>query len=105
MTGAQRILLFYNFLPDKKLILKPNKKHGSCLQLETLSPDIIQDTKTLVLHHQRTETSQESGLETSNSQLSARVEQLSEDNRLLLSKVNSLQQSIDFLVENLNKGK
>lgn len=35
--------------------------------------------------------------------LSAKVEQLSQDNRLLLSKVDSLQQSIDVLMENLNK--
>ena len=102
MTGAKHILLFYNFLPNKKLTIKPNKGNKSCVQPETLSQDIIQATKRLVLRHQRTETAQ-SGVTLSSSQLSERVEQLSQDNRVLLGKVDSLQQSIDLLVENLNK--
>ena len=82
------------------MVIKPNKEQGSCVKIETLSQDIIRATKTLVLRQQRKE---EAGPGPETSQLSARVEQLSQDNRLLLGKVNSLQQSIDLLVENLNK--
>ena len=102
MTGAKHILLFYNFLPDKKLTIKPNKGNKSCVQPETLSQDIIQSTKTLVLRHRRSETAES---QEKTSQLSERVEQLSQDNQLLLSKVNLLQQTMELLVENLNKKK
>ena len=56
----------------------------------------------MVLRHQRTETAQ-SGVTVTSSQLSERVEQLSEDNKLLHGKVDSLQQKIDLLVANLIK--
>ena len=83
-------------------MIKPNRKQNNCVQIETLSQDIIQATKDLVLRIQRKEVM---GSGENNSKLSLRVEQLSQDNKLLLSKVDSLQKTIESLVENIKKGK
>ena len=83
-------------------MIKPNRKQTSCVQIETLSQDIIQATKDLVLRHQRTEAV---GSGENNSELSLRVEQLSKDNKLLISQVESLQKAIESLAENLKNGK
>ena len=83
-------------------MIKPNRKQTSCVQIETLSQDIIQATKDLVLRHQRTEVA---GSGENNSELSLRVEQLSKDNKLLISQVESLQKAIESLAENLKNGK
>ena len=83
-------------------MIKPNRKQTNCVQIETLSQDIIQATKDLVLRIQRKEVM---GSGENNSKLSLRVEQLSQDNKLLLSKVDSLQKTIESLVENIKKGK
>lgn len=41
ITGATGILLFYTFLPDKKLVFKPNSYKDACLQVvEQFSFDV-----------------------------------------------------------------
>ena len=49
LTGAQDILLFYNFLPDKCLRTKPNLHRNSCLRIENLNSEIIDASKKIIL--------------------------------------------------------
>eukprot|EP00095_Tigriopus_kingsejongensis_P004014 snap_masked-scaffold5_size1054832-processed-gene-0.1 protein:Tk04014 transcript:snap_masked-scaffold5_size1054832-processed-gene-0.1-mRNA-1 annotation:"transient receptor potential cation channel protein painless" len=51
ITGATGILLFYTFLPTKKLTLQPNvrKSRCDCLRVELMDDDIIARTKEIVL--------------------------------------------------------
>ena len=93
MTGAQGILLFYNFLPDRKLRIKPNVNKDNCVKIEELSPDIVEAAKKIVLQ-QRNHRS--GGTETS--ELEQRIEKINLDNKLLLSKVDTLEQKLDLLL-------
>ncbi|TRY61355.1 hypothetical protein TCAL_01796 [Tigriopus californicus] len=50
VTGATGILLFYKFLPDKRLRLTPNeRKHDcNCLQIELMEESIIASAKNII---------------------------------------------------------
>ena len=46
MTGAQGILLFYNYLTDKKLAIKPNTTSYTCLgRVERVSVYLVKYAK------------------------------------------------------------
>jgi len=50
-TGATGILLFYNFLPDKKLVVKPNQDRDDCcgfLQLNCMDESIVSSAKAIL---------------------------------------------------------
>ena len=98
MTGAQGILLFYNFLPDKKLRIKPNVNKDSCVKIEKLSPDIVEAAKKIVLQQQKDQIVPREASEMRTSMLEQRMEEMSQENKLLLGKVDKLEQKIDELL-------
>ena len=98
MTGAQGILLFYNFLPDKKLRIKPNVNKDSCVKIEKLSPDIVEAAKKIVLQQQKDQIVPQEASEMRTSMLEQRMEEMSQENKLLLGKVDKLEQKIDELL-------
>ena len=84
ITGATGILLFYNFLPEKKLTVKPNQdKHDfNCLKVKIMDESIIKAAKKIVMNK------------------SAKHD----ENTELRERVHSLEDKIDLLV-NLLKDK
>ncbi|QQP57720.1 Transient receptor potential cation channel protein painlesslike, partial [Caligus rogercresseyi] len=54
VTGATGILLFYSFLPDKKLKIRPNEKRDGCpcFKIHDLDRGIISSAKKIVLNRQ-----------------------------------------------------
>ena len=88
LTGATKLLLFYNFLPDKKLTFKPNSKRRdcSCLHVEMMDEDIISAAKSIELKKMRKE--QESDLD-------KKVE-------MLQSEISDLGNKLDFIITKLN---
>ena len=52
MTGSKGILLFYSHLPNKKLVIHPNRDTlicSPCLYQDSVGRDIVKDAKNLVL--------------------------------------------------------
>ena len=91
LTGAQEILLFYNFLPDKHLTLKPNLKKNSCLKIENLSSDILDAAKKIIGNKQKSKADANGNTE----ELEAKIDQLSSDNKQLRQKMSGLEQKLD----------
>lgn len=52
LTGATGILLFYNYLPNKQLVLKPNKPRENCLEQEALPRDILDSARLIILERE-----------------------------------------------------
>ena len=91
LTGAQGILLFYNFLPDKHLTLKPNLNKNSCLKIENLSSDILDAAKKIIVNKQKSKGDAHENTE----ELEAKIDQLSSDNKHLRQKMSGLEQKLD----------
>merc|ERR1719278_618930 len=53
LTGAQDILLFYNYLPEKRLVLKPNSKNEDCLKVVRIGEDIVKSAKTIIMDREK----------------------------------------------------
>merc|ERR1719266_2295850 len=107
LTGAQDILLFYNYLPEKKLVLKPNSKNEDCLKVVRIGEDIVKAAKTIVLDREKTlkHGKEGRGIEEKLAQLNERSKaverQLKEsrkENKNLSEKITSLEQKIDLLI-------
>lgn len=85
VTGATGILLFYKFLPDKRLRLTPNeRKHDcNCLQIEIMDESIIGSAKSIILkkHHPQ--------------DVEKRVEEM--ENKIE-SRIKTLEDKIDLLL-------
>ena len=91
LTGARGILLFYNFLPDKHLTLKPNLNKNSCLKIENLSSDILDAAKKIIVNKQKSKGDANENTE----ELEAKIDQLSSDNKQLRQKMSGLEQKLD----------
>merc|ERR1712211_61812 len=52
-TGAQDILLFYNYLPEKQLVLKPNSKSEDCLKVVRIGEDIVRAAKSIIVDKEK----------------------------------------------------
>ena len=100
IIGAKRrILLFKDFLPEQKLVIKPNQKQKSYFKTEILSPEIIQEIKKWVVRRHHDHGAKKAESEQNFYQLSQRVEELSEDNKRLLSKVDSLRETLETFLD------
>merc|ERR1711971_977985 len=90
LTGAQGILLFYNYLPDKCLTVKPNENSNSCVKIESLTSDILEAARRIIIRKEKT------GHESSVTSLEVDHKLgLTSANELLRQKVTRLEQKID----------
>ena len=91
LTGAQGILLFYNYLPDKCLTVKPNENSNSCVKIESLTSDILEAARRIIIRKEK------SGHESSVTSLEVdhKLAELTSANELLRQKVTRLEQKID----------
>lgn len=91
LTGAHGILLFYNYLPDKCLRVKPNENSNNCVKIENLTSDILEAARRIIIRKEK------SGHETSVTSLEVenKFAGLTLANELLKQKVTRLEQKID----------
>ena len=92
MTGAQGILLFYNYLPDKCLTVKPNENTNNCVKIESLTSDILDAARKIIIRKEKSQ-----GRESSVTSLEVdhKLASLTSANELLRQKVTRLEQKID----------
>eukprot|EP00092_Neocalanus_flemingeri_P107521 GFUD01138001.1.p1 GENE.GFUD01138001.1~~GFUD01138001.1.p1 ORF type:complete len:221 (+),score=59.42 GFUD01138001.1:47-664(+) len=100
VTGAQGILLFYNFLPDKHLTIKPNSKSYNCIKVEKVGDEIIDAAKTIILRKQKEDGSGDTQqqVEERNKEIEQRFEDAAVTNKILVKKVSDLEKKIDMLI-------
>jgi len=106
VTGAQGILLFYNFLPDKQLVHKPNSRDQDCLKLMRVGQDIVDAAKTIVLNKEKEAKRKMTGgveeelarLSNKNRDMEKQLEETVKTNRDLVDKLSSLEHKIDLLL-------
>ena len=91
LTGAQGILLFYNYLPDKCLTVKPNENTNNCVKIESLTSDILDAARKIIIRKEK------SGHESTVTSLEVdhKLESLTSANEQLRQKVTRLEQKID----------
>ena len=81
--------MFYNFLPDKCLTLKPNVNKNNCMRIESLGSDIIGEAKKIII-------GQRKKIETSEERKSDKlIEKLVSDNDELKSTMKSLLSTLE----------
>ena len=91
LTGAQGILLFYNYLPDKCLTVKPNENTNNCVKIESLTSDILDAARRIIIRKEKREPeASETSLE-----VDQKLAGLTSANELLRHKVTRLEQKID----------
>merc|ERR1719391_982503 len=93
LTGAQDILLFYNYLPEKQLVLKPNSKNEDCLKVVRIGEDIVKAAKTIVLDREKALKHGKEGWA-----VERQLEESRRENNGLSDKITSLEQKIDLLI-------
>ena len=91
MTGAQGILLFYNYLPDKCLSVRPNENSNSCVKIESLTSDILEAARRIIIRKEKSE--HESSV--TSLEVDDKLTDLTSANELLRQKVTRLEQKID----------
>lgn len=91
LTGAQGILLFYNYLPDKCLTVKPNENTNNCVKIESLTSDILDAARRIIIRKEKR------GYEASETSLEVdhKLAGLTSANEQLRHKVTRLEQKID----------
>ncbi|CAB4067884.1 TRPA1 [Lepeophtheirus salmonis] len=98
VTGATGILLFYSFLPDKKLTIKPNEKLNGCpcFKIHSMDRSIISSAKKIVLSKKFKEQTVEL------SELSSKVNSImdlllksEERQKLMMDKLNNIENPVD----------
>ena len=106
ITGAQGILLFYNYLPERQLVLRPNARSQDCLRVVTIGRDIVEAAKVIVLTKEKEERRGREGevgelarLGERSLALERKVEEARGENRQLVDKITSLENKIDFLIQ------
>jgi hypothetical protein len=98
VTGAQGILLFYNFLPDKHLTIKPNSKSYNCIKVEKVGDEIIDAAKSIILRKQKKDDGGDQEMEERNKEIDQRLEEAAVSNKILVKKVSDLEKKIDLLL-------
>ena len=91
LTGAQGILLFYNYLPDKCLTVKPNQNSNSCVKIESLASDILDAARKIVIRKEKGGDGSSAG----SSEVEKKLSSLTSANEQLRQKVTRLEQKID----------
>jgi len=101
VTGAQGILLFYNFLPDKHLTIKPNSTNYNCIKVEKVGDEIINAAKSIILKKQKEESNGNQENEKQNQELDRKISEAMAENKNLVKKVSDLERKIDLLLTKL----
>ena len=91
LTGAQGILLFYNYLPDKCLVVKPNQNRNNCVKIESLTTDILDAARKIIIHQQKNTDDKVAEF----TYLEDKVVELTSSNQKLHEKVECLEMKID----------
>lgn len=99
VTGAQGILLFYNFLPDKHLTIKPNSKTYSCLKVEKVGDEIVDAAKSIILRKQKEDLMINPDVEARNKEIDQKFEAAAASNKILVDKISDLERKIDLLLK------
>ena len=103
MTGAQGILLFYNFLPDKHLTIKPNSKTYTCMKVEKVGDEIIDAAKSIILRKQKKDGGVDQETEERNQEIDQKFEEAAASNKILVQKVSDLERKIDLLLNKFDQ--
>jgi len=103
VTGAQGILLFYNFLPDKHLTIKPNSKTYTCMKVEKVGDEIIDAAKSIILRKQKKDVGVDQETEERNQEIDQKFEAAAASNKILVQKVSDLERKIDLLLNKFDQ--
>ena len=99
LSGARGVLLFYNFLPERQLVVRPNVDQQSCVRVEQLGSEIIRAAKEIVLRKERqTGTNEERD---KMSEMEKKLDHSSVANQTLTRKIAELEGKIDLLLQKL----
>ena len=90
--GATEILLFYKFLPNKSVTIRPNERGNdcSCLRVDELGRSIVAAAKEIVIKQQRAELSDEESVADKVNALQAQVDRLESNIDLILKKLDKI---------------
>jgi len=90
--GATEILLFYKFLPNKSVTIRPNERENdcSCLRVDEIGRSIVAAAKEIVIKQQRAEVSDEECVADKVNALQAQVDRLESNIDLILKKLDKI---------------
>jgi len=99
ITGATGILLFYSWLPDKKLKLTPNKNSQlcPCLATETMGQEIIDSAKAIVVKKNQDAISQD------NSEIAERIRNMEQNQELIQNQIAEIGSKMEMILLALKK--
>ena len=99
ITGATRILLFYSWLPGKKLKLTPNKNYQlcPCLAKETMGQEIIDSAKAIL------EKKNQAALSEDNSEIAERIRNMEKNQEIIQNQILDMGAKKEMILMALKK--
>merc|ERR1711892_1084783 len=90
--GSTGILLFYKFLPNKSVTIRPNERENdcSCLRVDEIVRSFVAAAKEIVIKQQRAEVSDEECVADKVNALQAQVDRLESNIDLILKKLDKI---------------
>eukprot|EP00092_Neocalanus_flemingeri_P011811 GFUD01012735.1.p1 GENE.GFUD01012735.1~~GFUD01012735.1.p1 ORF type:complete len:1017 (-),score=227.49 GFUD01012735.1:262-3312(-) len=90
--GATEILLFYKFLPNKSVTIRPNQRGNDCmcLRVDEIGRSIVASAKEIVIKQQRVELNSDETVADKVDALQAQVNKLENMIEVLLNKLNKI---------------
>ena len=110
ITGAHSILLFYNYLHDRRLVIKPNARNQDCVRVVKVGQQIVDAAKTIVLAREKAAKWGREGrglegevarLGVVNMEVARRLEEAREESRGMVDKMARLEMKMDLLIQKL----
>ena len=100
ITGATGILLFYTWLPDKLLRIKPNKNNNlcSCFAIETMGREVIDSAKAVVVKKAQKSIRQDEGAD-----VVERMKKLEDHQETIQGQIEEISNKIDLLLHAISK--
>jgi len=99
ITGATGILLFYSWLPDKKLKLTPNKNNQlcPCLATETMGQEVIDSAKAIVVKKNQ------AALNEDNSEIAQRIRNMEKNQEMIQNQILDMGAKMEMILMALKK--
>ena len=97
LTGATGILLFYNHLPDKQLVVRPNEHTDHCGfggDGMIMDGEIVEAAKAVVLKKQRGEDEVDEGREKT-------IQEMAANQKKIVMKMEMLEKKLDAILSRI----
>lgn len=100
ITGATGILLFYSWLPDKLLRIKPNKNNNlcSCFAIETMGKEVIDSAKAVVVKKAQSLVTENEATNVLN-----RMKKLEDNQEAIQGQIEEISSKIDLILNAISK--